>query len=76
VNSVNKLRSWSYHLAEKTDFGAVVEHRRLLNGGVSWLQYPAIWKGGKQLVELSMPHDLHATNCRHAVLQTRTCHVD
>jgi len=49
------------HLAEKADFGAIVEYRRLLNWLVRWLQSPDVWEVGEQFVEFAMPHDLHAT---------------
>jgi len=54
------------HLAEKTDFGAIVEYRRLLNGSVSRLQNPHLWKDGEQFVEFAVPHDLHTTHYSHA----------
>jgi len=62
-SSVNKLK-WDCHLAEKANFGAVVEDGRLLNSAVGRLQLPQMRKRGEQLVELSMPHNLHAAQYR------------
>ena len=52
----------SGHLAEKTDFGAVVERGCLLRLRVSRLERPQVRERGEQLVELAVPDDLHATN--------------
>jgi len=53
-------------LAEKANFGAVVEYRRLLDGSIGRFQLPGMREVDKQLIELSMPDNLHTARYKHA----------